>query len=716
MAPNKRKNAKTKAKTNKKIKVPDNEKNDSNEDMAITSIEDLNSVSNGLRRSKRVSAIKPIKTNGKSKYFSESEDKDQSDDSDDNDQEFKPEVKPKQSIVRPKKAVQVKSDSDSSSDDGEDWEEVMDIDQQPLKDYKPDIPTEGVQITLGDSSNVKKKKSVDINDLIRQRINRFKRDLQLNKHKTSLLLYISRAVFLNNLVNDDLIKAISLSLTINDLKAPKRLSLKFLNEFTDWFKNNFKFRKTEVVDSQPLIETLVRCLHDRKAQTSLQINLIFLSLVRSVAKFTTRLCMALNPVQMKPTDLILSQKQMEVKNKSKPGSSKAKVSKKSVSKKRKVVSSESESEFLDSEDETSNKKKATKTYLEIWIELYVDSERKWICLDLSNDLVDKPLEIASKSLPNLSYVIGVDSDGYIKDVTQRYIKDWMSAAMKRRRIDQKWWAMTLEAFQKKGKSTADKAEESEFDEKLSSTPLPTKISEYKNHPLYVIKKDLLKFQGIYPSDAPPLGFIRGEPVYARECVQLLRSRETWLRFARTVRVGETPYKVVKSRPKWDKYAKTWRRDLPLELFGEWQTEAYDPPEAKDGKVPRNGYGNIDLFQPQMLPKGCVHLRLPGLARVANKLKIDCVPAIVAFDNNNGGLGSHPVMDGYVVCKEYEEVLVAAWEEEQEIAQQRQIEKREKRIYDNWRKLIKGLLIREKVRKKYENNEEEDDETDIEGDD
>lgn len=46
----------------------------------------------------------------------------------------------------------------------------------------------------------------------------------------------------------------------------------------------------------------------------------------------------------------------------------------------------------------------------------------------------------------------------------------------------------------------------------------------------------------------------------------------------------------------------------LDLFGIWQTTDYVPPEAKDGKVPRNEYGNVDLFMDKMLPKGCVHIK------------------------------------------------------------------------------------------------------------
>lgn len=49
------------------------------------------------------------------------------------------------------------------------------------------------------------------------------------------------------------------------------------------------------------------------------------------------------------------------------------------------------------------------------------------------------------------------------------------------------------------------------------------------------------------------------------------------------------------------------KDSALELFGEWQTTDYVPPEAKDGIVPRNEYGNVDLFKKCMLPKGTVHI-------------------------------------------------------------------------------------------------------------
>lgn len=57
-------------------------------------------------------------------------------------------------------------------------------------------------------------------------------------------------------------------------------------------------------------------------------------------------------------------------------------------------------------------------------------------------------------------------------------------------------------------------------------------------------------------------------------------------------------------------------------------------------------------------------------------------------------------DGFVVCEEYKDLVVDAWYQEQEQDEKREREKYEKRVYGNWKKLIKGLLIRRKLQNKY----------------
>lgn len=273
------------------------------------------------------------------------------------------------------------------------------------------------------------------------------------------------------------------------------------------------------------------------------------------------------------------------------------------------------------------------------------------------------------------------------------------------RVNKEWWEETLDphvTFRKE----QDQKEDEDINANLIKRPFPTSISAFKNHPLYVLTRHLLKFEAIYPETAIPLGYIKREPIYARECVHVLHSRENWLKEGRAVRVKEEPYKMVKSRPKW-KQPKENPDALDLECFGIWQTEKYIPPPVIDGKIPRNGYGNLELFKPWMLPLGTVHLQVPGLNKVAKKLNIDCVPAMVGWDTHCGF--SHPLLDGFIVCEEDKDILLAAWDEDQEIQKQREKEKREKRVYDNWKLLIKGILIKDRLQRRYDLDAKNEDE-------
>ncbi|KAM8995166.1 DNA repair protein complementing XP-C cells [Ara ararauna] len=359
-------------------------------------------------------------------------------------------------------------------------------------------------------------------------------------------------------------------------------------------------------------------------------------------------------------------------------------------KRNKIISSD--------EDDGQEVRKATGT--DQWLEVFLEPEDKWVCVDCVHGNVGQPQLCFTYATKPLSYVLGFDNDGSVRDVTQRYDPVWMTATRKSR-VDPAWWEATLQPY-RSPYVQRDEKEENEFQVKLQDQPLPTAIGEYKNHPLYALKRHLLKYQAIYPESAAILGYCRGEAVYSRDCVHTLHSKDTWLKQARVVRIGEVPYKMVKgfsNQARKARLAEPANQDKEdLALFGRWQTEEFQPPVAVDGKVPRNEYGNVYLFLPSMLPIGCVQLKLPNLNRVARKLDIDCAQAITGFDFHGGY--SHPVIDGYVVCEEFKEVLIAAWENEQAEIERKEQEKREKRALGNWKLLIKGLLIRERLKKRY----------------
>ncbi|XP_070792990.1 DNA repair protein complementing XP-C cells [Pituophis catenifer annectens] len=370
-------------------------------------------------------------------------------------------------------------------------------------------------------------------------------------------------------------------------------------------------------------------------------------------------------------------------------------SSKSSKKKNKIISS----------DEEEEQRPVVSRGTDHWVEVFLEREDRWICVDCMHGNVGHPLECFKYASKPVCYIIGIDNSGFVKDVTQRYDPAWMTATRKCR-VDAQWWEDTLEPY-KSSFVERDAKEEREFVATLQDQPLPNSITEYKNHPLYALKRHLLKYEAIYPETASILGYCRGEAVYSRDCIHTLHSKDTWLKQARVVRIGEVPYKMVKGYSNQARKARMVepanRDKMDLPLFGLWQTEKYQPPLAVDGRVPRNEFGNVYLFQPCMLPIGCVQLNLPSLHRVARKLDIDCVPAVTGFDFHGGY--SHPVTEGYVICEEYKEVLVEAWENEESEREKKEKEKREKRVLGNWKLLVKGLLIKERLKKRFSTKNE-----------
>lgn len=53
---------------------------------------------------------------------------------------------------------------------------------------------------------------------------------------------------------------------------------------------------------------------------------------------------------------------------------------------------------------------------------------------------------------------------------------------------------------------------------------------------YVLKKDLLKFEAIYPEDQKPVGYIRGLEIFPRSSVHHLQGSLNWIKHARSIKV------------------------------------------------------------------------------------------------------------------------------------------------------------------------------------
>jgi len=647
------------------------------------------------------------------------------------------------------------ADNDLSSDDDND-ETVVKSPVKPPKSIQ-------INVALPENRK-RKKKGFDLDAYLKRQLSKGRRELQVVLHQCHYLCLVAHLRYLNQALEDEMLQSVALSLVPTaHCHSLSNLTLPRLQGLVSWLRDALPITKDNVgALSVPLQSSLLNKLKHFVVSNEVEMVLIFVLICRALG-YDTRLVLNLSVVSLKPEALeeenVETQKNEgtsteQTTKKKKPSKTcsddegeefpKPKSKDKSLSSKlaaaagkratsvnhkskgkgspeereaalleslEKKDTGESREQFnqktidkltkkkgKDKSGESSKKpttKKKTKEVkpgMDYWCEVFVG---KWITVDIVNGKSNCSGEMEGRATKPVTYVLADNGLG-IKDVTKRYAANFMTKTRKIR-CTQDWLDGALRGI-KMAHDSKTENEDKEIDKRLEKTPMPTTVSGFKDHPLYALERHLLKFEAIYPPSPLTLGFIKSEPVYARECVHAVLGRTAWLKEGRTVILNQEPYKVVKARPKWDRMTGSKVSDEPLDLFGKWQTELYIPKPAENGIVPRNEYGSVELFKPWMLPIGCAHLPINTLKGTARRLNIDAAPAMVGWEFSGGG--AHPVYDGYVVVEERVEELMDAWNKEQEEKEERDKEKREARILGNWKKLVKGLIIKQRIQARY----------------
>ena len=635
----------------------------------------------------------------------------------------------------------------SSSDSDVEWEEVDNVFSPDAS--APDLTahtTSSLEITVNIDGSVKKKPT---KTFLEKALEKFNKELKENLHMCNLLCLLSHGIKLNRQCNQQLVQAQLLSLLSTELiidDYDKHDVTKVLNWFTSKHDVVLEFSVGLDISSVQLCTSLFRSLgistrlvlslnplpfkekpasakkasiskkksessgtpanRDSKKRSSLKskstsesdhVKSPYFADSKQKTKAKKKDDSDLsseNDIEYKPL-----QTRSGVLGKRLRSSTKNKPSKQS---KFKAVNNDPP-QLISCKTEVTTRAKVSTTPIEFYEgRSGYNAQNSWIEVKLSGSW--ETVYLPSQTVGNIGiveetvdhplvYVIGIDENGSVKDLSPKYAFKWCTV-IRKQRIPGSWWSDTLQPYLTD--VHADK-EDIEIKDLLLGRPIPNTISDFKDHPLYALKRHLLKFEAIYPEESQVLGYCNLEPIYARECVHTLHTRETWLKQARIVKKGEEAYKSVKARPKRGQKAEEERR---VDVFGHWQTEVYTPPPVIDGKIQRNEYGNIELFQPSMLPKGACHIQLPGIYKIAKLLDIDCAPAMMGWDFSCGHC--HPVIDGIVTAEENRPTLLAAWDQRQDESRKKQQEKKEKKIYERWRLLIRGVLLKERVQKHFQN--------------
>ncbi|ANB12226.1 Rad4p [Sugiyamaella lignohabitans] len=244
---------------------------------------------------------------------------------------------------------------------------------------------------------------------------------------------------------------------------------------------------------------------------------------------------------------------------------------------------------------------------------------------------------------------------------------------------------------------------------------PNVLSAYKSHPTLVLHSKLYKSQTLRPGAKPVHKFdiksakgTRTEIVYHQKDVVNCRPQAAWYKEGRVIKPGEKPMIIEKAKPS----TRNGKRKLETSikygdnpevveqgLYSYEQTMEYVPPEVIEGQpIPRNEFGRVEIFTPNMVPKGTVHLRYQGLGRIAKKLGIDFVPAVVGFKFQSRF--AKPDIDGGIVPVNSAEILLDAWRQDQETKREKETAARNEDALTRWKLYVARLQLLRRLENKY----------------
>lgn len=361
------------------------------------------------------------------------------------------------------------------------------------------------------------------------------------------------------------------------------------------------------------------------------------------------------------------------------------------------------------------KKIVESPYPVYWVEVLDEAHQKWQPTDpLVTETTWRPQKLgppASDRHNQMTYVVGFEEDGVATDVTRRYVKAY-NAKTRRARIeivsgdDAQWWRKALRTYSRGYMSDLDQIEANELAAAEAREPMPRNMADFKDHPIYALKRHLRRNEVLVPN-ATPSGRVGAgskgplEKVYRRRDVRIARSRDKWYRLGREVRPNEIPIKFITkpSQAHEDLFSDAVSALREGETNGTPiytidQTEVYKAPPIVNGKVPKNRYGNLDLYVPSMVPEGGVYISDDAGARAAFILGIDYAPALTGFQFS--GRRGTAVLHGVVVAAEYEEAVLAVIDGIKDTVVEMEAERRRREVLKMWRSLLMNLRIRQRI--------------------
>ncbi|SMQ49862.1 unnamed protein product [Zymoseptoria tritici ST99CH_3D7] len=354
------------------------------------------------------------------------------------------------------------------------------------------------------------------------------------------------------------------------------------------------------------------------------------------------------------------------------------------------------------------------SYPVYWVEAFNKAQQKWLPVDpIVTHTVNKAFKLeppSSYDLNQLTYAIAVEDTGVARDVTKRYAKAY-NAKTRRFRVESshegaKWFKKAMRIFRRRGGLLdRDQVEDAELAQKEAREGMPANVLDFKDHPYYALERHLKRNEVIYPMrevgkvNAGTAAKPRMESVYRRQDLLSCKSADKWYRCGREVKEGEQPLKHVAARSRRQRSVDIddLNGDGPASttaLYAPHQTQLYVPPPVERGRVPRNAYGNLDIYVPSMVPYGGAHVRHRLAKDAARLLKVDYAEAVTGFQFK--GRHGTAIVEGIIVAQQFADAVQAVIDGFEDAQVEEESRARSLVALRQWKRFLVGLRIAERV--------------------
>lgn len=428
-------------------------------------------------------------------------------------------------------ALNLESKSINAASEGE-LEFMSQLLQKNEADHLPDEGSENGDIVISVSTVANPKSTRDPETLARLALSKQQRETRYAFHVFSTLGFLTFGRYANRTSDSPSVRAFGLSL----IKCPD----------IDWRIGHLqtvalaftRLVKRDVVNRNP---DLCKAIHTRLELGRLSHDdcvLLMTSGLRACG-LDARLILAFAPPSLKPDN---AKKSVHSVRTLKPLSN----------------STNSRNKIVSSSDSEADEPYPHPQYC-LFSEVYLPHLKGWVTVDLSPPVGRATMDPVQ--LPGFYYVLGFTStlESYLDrspvDLAARYDPTWMLPSSRANRLPTPLWNKLLETmqthctrdvvklrektlrFREDCEEQRDAMDVESIFDRLRAQPLPKRVQDFKGHPLFALKRHLLKFEVIHPSDAPAIGFLKvskvgEEPIFPRECVHVCHTRESWLKEAK----------------------------------------------------------------------------------------------------------------------------------------------------------------------------------------